>query len=32
METIYSNKNIHSLLSVTKEKVQDLPLNMCFAI
>jgi hypothetical protein len=28
-ETISSNKNIHLLSDVTREKVRDLPLNMC---
>jgi hypothetical protein len=28
-EAISSDKDIHSLLGVAKEKVEDLPLNMC---
>jgi hypothetical protein len=32
METISGNKNIHSLSGVVKEKVGDLPLNMCFIL
>jgi hypothetical protein len=32
MKIVFSNKNIHSLSSVAREKVRDLPLNMCFAL
>jgi hypothetical protein len=32
IETISSNKNIHSLLGVAKEKVGNLLLNMCFVL
>ncbi len=31
MEIVFNNKNIHLLLGVVKEKVGNLPLNMCFA-
>jgi hypothetical protein len=31
-KVISSNKNIHSSLNVSKEKVGDLPLNMCSAL
>jgi len=32
MKIVSSNKNIHSLLGAAREKVGDLPLNMCFAL
>jgi len=30
LEALFGDKDIHSLLSVVREKVRDLPLNMCF--
>ncbi len=29
---VYDDKDIHSLSSVMREKVRDLPLNMCFTL
>jgi hypothetical protein len=29
MEVVFGNKNIHLSLDVAREKVGDLPLNMC---
>ncbi len=29
LEVVYDNKDIHVLLGVVKEKVGNLPLNMC---